>query len=195
MKKATYLLIVVLATLFNSCDTNDDGFYNNVYLNASNLVTFSAQSNYLSGQYFYVEATVPRYLPETGQSNLLDIYQTTNGAQKLSFSYVIERRISPTEWEIVNVPDSSLNIVNGTAQNGAYVYGICLYNQTTEQYEYKVGFPLTATGNYRASFGYNSSSTDIVELRSINQPKDLILNINSTLSNIDNSGYFYFNVN
>lgn len=195
MKKATSLLILLLATLFNACDTNDDGFYNNVYLNASNLVTFSTQTNYLPGQYFYVEANIPRYLPEAGQSNLLDIYQTTNGAQKLSFSYVIERRISATEWEVVTVNDSSLNIVNGTAQNGAYVYGMCVYNATNELYEYNVGFPLTTTGNYRISFGYNSSSTDIVELRSVNEPKDLILNINSTLSNIDNSGYFYFNVN
>ncbi|HOD11057.1 MAG TPA: hypothetical protein PKH91_09970, partial [Flavobacterium sp.] len=75
------------------------------------------------------------------------------------------------------------------------VYGLCEYNSADQTYEYNVGFPLLASGNYRMSFGYNSDSDNSVELRSINNTKEITLNINSPLANLDNNGYFIFNVN
>lgn len=196
MKKISYLAILFSAILFSSCDTNDDGFYNNKIIDVNpGLVIFNNTTNYSIGDYLVLDADFSRYQTEFGQTGLLDIYKTTGNAEFFAFSYVIERKINATEWETIFVDDSQLQINKGNASNGAYVYGLCKYNSTDETYEYNVGFPLLSTGNYRLSFGYNSDSTKNVELRSLNKPKDIKLNLNSAVANLDNSGYFYFNVN
>jgi len=196
MKKLFYIVLFSSSFLFNSCDTNDDGFYNNVYLDATNLVTINTQPSYAVGDYLYVSADFSRYLPDTvNPAALLDVYQTTNGATQFAFSYVIEKKINDTDWEVVTVNDNLLDINQGNAINGAYVYALCQYNTTTENYQYNVGFPLLSTGNYRLSFGYNNSSTTKIELRSLSQPKNLVMNINSTVTGIDSSGYYTFSVN
>lgn len=196
MKKISYLAVLFSTLFFISCDTNDDGFYNNKIIDVNpGLVTFNTTTNYNVGDYLFVDADFSRYQTEVGQTGLLDVYRTTGNAEIFAFSYVIEKQISTTEWETIFVDDSQLQINKGDAQNGAYVYGLCEYNSADETYEYNVGFPLLSTGNYRMSFGYNSDSTKNVELRSINNPKEIKLNLNSAVANLDNSGYFYFNVN
>ena len=196
MKKITYLALLFSTLFFISCDTNDDGFYNNKTIDVNpGLVTFTNTTNYNVGDYLFVDADFSRYQTEIGQTGLLDIYRTTGNAEIFAFSYVIEKQISATEWETIFVDDSQLQINKGDAQNGAYVYGLCEYNSADETYEYNVGFPLLSTGNYRLSFGYNSDSTKNVELRSLSKPKDIKLNLNSAVANLDNGGYFYFNVN
>jgi len=192
MKK---LLVIAFAFLFSNCDTNDDGFYHNIYIDVPNLVTIQTQPTYNVGDYLYVDADFSRYLPEVDQSELLDIYHTSGGATQFTFSYVIERKINATEWEVVAVNDSQLDINKGNAQNGSYVYGICEYNDVDQTYEYNVGFPLLTAGEYRLSFGYNSDSTNSVEIRSESSSKDLIVNINSLAENIDSTGHYYFIVN
>lgn len=192
MKKIHYILLIALAFLVSNCDTNDDGFYNNVFVDIPNLVSIEAHSStYTVGEKLYIDADFSRYLSDGA---LLDIYKTT-GATQFAFSYVIEKQISTTEWEVVTVNDSQLEIVKGDAQNGSYVYGICEYNATDESYEYRVGFPLLSAGNYRMSFGYNSDSPDTVELRSLSPATRLILNINSLITGLDANGYYNFTVN
>jgi hypothetical protein len=192
MKKIHYIVLIVMALLVSNCDTNDDGFYNNVFVDIPNLVSIESHSStYTVGEKLYISADFSRYLSDGA---LLDIYQTT-GATQFAFSYVIEKQISLTEWEVVTVNDSQLDIVKGFAQNGSYVYGICEYNTTDESYEYRVGFPLLTNGNYRMSFGYNSDSPDTVELRSLSPATRLILNINSLITGLDANGYYNFTVN
>ena len=196
MKKISYIALLFIVALFTSCDTNDDTFYKTIYVEGgNNIVTFPSTATYNVGDYFYVNADLARYIPEPGESNLLDIYKTTGNAPTFVFSYVIERKINATEWEVVTVNDNQLDIDAGSAQNGAYVYAICQYNSAEEYYRYNVGFPLLTAGNYRVSFGYNSSSTNSVELVSQNSERNLIVNLNAAVSNLDNAGYFYFNVN
>jgi hypothetical protein len=192
MKKIHYIVLIVMALLVSNCDTNDDGFYNNVFVDIPNLVSIEAHSStYTVGEKLYIDADFSRYLSDGA---LLDIYQST-GSTQFAFSYVIEKQISATEWEVVTVNDSQLDIVKGDAQNGSYVYGICEYNATDETYEYRVGFPLLSTGTYRMSFGYNSDSPDKVELRSLSPATRLILNINSLITGLDANGYYNFAVN
>jgi hypothetical protein len=192
MKKIHYILLITVAFLVSNCDTNDDGFYNNVFVDIPNLVSIEAHSSmYTVGEKLYIDADFSRYLSDGA---LLDIYKTT-GATQFAFSYVIEKQISATEWEVVTVNDSQLDIVKGDAQNGSYVYGICEYNATDESYEYRVGFPLLSTGTYRMSFGYNSDSKDSVELRSLSPATRLILNINSLIAGLDANGFYNFTVN
>ena len=191
MKKIHYILLIAVAFLVSNCDTNDDGFYNNVFVDIPNLVSIEAHSStYTVGEKLYIDADFSRYLSDGA---LLDIYKTTVATQ-FAFSYVIEKQISATEWEVVTVNDSQLEIVKGDAQNGSYVYGICEYNATDESYEYRVGFPLFTAGTYRMSFGYNSDSKDTVELRSLSPATRLILNINSLITGLDANGYYNFTV-
>ena len=193
MKKIHYMLLITVAILVSNCDTNDDGFYNNIFVDVPNLVTIDAHSNvYTVGEKLYINADFSRYLPN-GISTL-DAFHTT-GANQFFFSYVIEKQTSTTTWEVVTVNDSQLDIVKGDAQNGSYIYGICEYNTTNEHYEYRVGFPLLAAGTYRMSFGYNSESVDKVELRSLSPATRLVLNINSAITGLNSNGYYNFTVN
>ena len=193
MKKLHYIALIAVAFLFSNCDTDDDGFYNNVFADVPNLVVMDAHPNtYTVGEKLYLSADFSRYLPEGGTT--LDAFATT-GATEFAFSYVIEKQINATAWEVVTVNDSQLDIVKGNAQNGSYVYGICEYNDADETYEYRVGFPLLAAGTYRLSYGYNSDSLTKVELRSLSPATRLVLNINSTVSGIDANGYYNFTVN
>lgn len=192
MKKLHYILLIAIAFLVTNCDTNDDGFYNNVFADIPNLVSIEPHaSTYTVGEKLYIEADFSRYLSDGA---LLDIYQTT-GATQFAFSYVIEKQINATDWEVVSVSDSQLDIVKGDAQNGSYVYGLCVYNSIDSTYEYRVGFPLLSTGTYRLSFGYNSDSSNSVELRSLSPATRLVLNINSLISGLNSAGYYNFTVN
>ena len=179
--------------LVSNCDTDDDGFYNNVFIDVPNLVAIDPHSStYVVGEKLYISADFSRYLPD-GISTV-DAFHTT-GATEFAFSYVIEKQINATTWEVVSVNDSQLDIVKGDAQNGSYVYGICVYNPADETYEYRVGFPLLSSGNYRLSFGYNSDSVDSVELRSLSPATRLILNINSEVTGLNSDGFYTFTVN
>ena len=179
--------------LVSNCNTNDDGFYNNVFVDVPNLVVMDTHSNiYTVGEKLYVSADFSRYLPDGVTT--LDAFHTT-GATQFAFSYVIEKQTSATTWEVVTVNDSQLDIVKGSSQNGSYVYGICQYNATTEHYEYRVGFPLLSAGTYRLSYGYNSESVDKVELRSLSPATRLVLNINSAATGLNSNGFYNFTVN
>ncbi len=193
MKKTLYIVSLVLATVLSSCDTNDDGFYNNVFVDIPSLVTIDPHSTtYTVGEKIYLNADFSRYQNENGTP--LDLFKTT-GASDFAFSYVIEKQIDANTWEVVYVDNNLLDIVKGTALNGSYVYGLCHLNTVDNTYEYRVGFPLSTSGTYRLSFGYNSDSNTSVELRSESPSTRLILNINSLVSGIDGSGYYHFTVN
>lgn len=190
MKKLHYILLIAVALLVSNCDTNDDGFYNNVFVDIPNLVAIEAHpSTYTVGEKLYVDADFSRYLSDGA---LLDIYQST-GATQFAFSYIIEKQVG-TAWEVVSVNDNQLDIVKGNAQNGSYVYGICEYNTVDQTYEYRVGFPLLSAGTYRLSFGYNSDSLNKVELRSLSPATRIIMNINSLVAGLDANGYYNFTV-
>ena len=192
MKKIHYIVLIAVAFLITNCDTDDDGFYNNVFIDVPNLVTMEPHSStYTVGEKLVLKADFWKILNDGA---LIDIFQTT-GATEFAFSYVIERQVNATEWEVVSVSDSQLDIVKGNAQNGSYVYGICEYNPTDETYEYEVGFPLLSAGTYRLSYGYNSDSKNSVELRSLSPKKRLIMNINSLVTGLNADGYYNFTVN
>lgn len=198
MKKLAYLFLVFVAVFFAGCDTNDDTFYKTIYVEGgNNIVRIQTQSSYSVGDYLYVTADLSRYIPEPGQTQtaFLDIYKTTGNAQTFVFSYVIERKINATDWEVVTVNDNQLDVNAGSAQNGIYVYAICQYNPADEYYRYDVGFPLLTAGEYRLSMGYNSSSTNSVELVSQNSSKNLIVNLNAAVDNLDSAGFYHFTVN
>lgn len=191
MKKLHYILLFAVAFLVSNCDTDDDGFYNNVFVDVPNLVTMDAHSTtYTVGEKLFLNADFSKIVNDGA---LLDVFQTT-GANQFAFSYLIEKQVG-ADWQVVSVNDSQLDIQKGNAQNGSYVYGICQLNDINQHYEYRVGFPLLAAGTYRLSYGYNSDSLNSVELRSLSPSGRVILYINSTVSGVDANGYYHFTVN
>jgi hypothetical protein len=193
MTKFRYIFLLIISLSLTNCDTDDDGFYNTVYIDLDNLLTIEPHSTtYNVGEYLRIMADFSRFQNENGQQ--LDIYATTGGASEFNFSYVIEKQTSDV-WNVVTVLDSQLDIDEGDAQNGSYVYGHCIYNSTSQSFKYNVGFPLLAAGNYRLRFGYNSETSTNVILRSNSTPGKLILNIDSSVVGLNSGGYYNFTVN
>jgi hypothetical protein len=199
MKKLHNFFLIILASLFlNSCDTNDNTFYNDVFATVPNLVQVDVPvTGFNVNDHLYVNCSVDRFLDEANQANPLDIRATTGNAATLNFSYVLEKKISATEWETIDFSaNSNVVIVNGSYESGSFVLGKAAYNATLEKYEYRIGLPLQTAGDYRLSFGYNSSSANQIELRSSSIGKNIFLNIFTTESNsiLDSQGYFNFTV-
>lgn len=193
MKKFTYLAIALSALFLTSCD-DEDGFYNEKYIDVPNLVQVEAQDVYQVGDNMYIFADFSRYLDEPGFSTPLDIFQTTSGAQGFVFSYTFEREVSPGVWQPVSTTAQEMDVINGSVQAGSFVLATAVYDASDESYEYYAGFPLDVVGNYRISFGVNSDSTNEIELRSKTQGNNLFLNIISDTSQLDNSGFYHFTV-
>lgn len=194
MKTLKYYFLLTASLLFlSSCDTNDDGFYNVVYLHATDLVKVETQPSYNVGDYLFVTADFSRYQEEAGQTELLDIYKTTGNATKFNFSYVLERKMTDGTWELVSIPTNTLQIIKGDALSGSYVSGNCVFNAADDTYEYNVGIPLNVAGDYRLSYGYNTTSNE-VEMISNSTGLNLFMDILTT-TNYNSPPYFLFTVN
>ncbi|RZJ67306.1 MAG: hypothetical protein EOO50_06060 [Flavobacterium sp.] len=192
MKKIKYFAFALSALLLTGCD-DEDGFYNEKYVDVANLVSISTQPSYSVGEYIYVQADFSRYLEEPGQTTDLDIFTTTSGAPGFVFSYIIEKENGGV-WTAVESTTNTLNIIDGTAQTGGFILATAVYDATDESYEYNIGFQLATAGNYRISFGVNSSSTNEIELRSKSPANKLFLNLISDTTQL-NGGYYTFTVN
>lgn len=199
MKTIKYFLFFAIGLVaLNSCDTNDDGFYNAIYLDSdtNDLVAIeNRKSEYSTSDSLYVISKFSRYQNEKGQTKPLDIYKTTGGAAAFNFSYVLEIK-NGADWEVVKIPTEVLKIKKGKAVSGDFVYGSCVYNSTNkndEYYEYHVGMPLSKTGDYRFRFGYNSDSNK-VELVSESLGTNLAMVIFSPTSNLNAERYYTFTV-
>lgn len=194
MKTIQYFFLLTLGLFMaTSCDTNDDGFYNTVYLHSSNLIATDTQLSYSVGDHLYINSDFSRFQDEAGQTEALDIRKTTGNAEEFNFSYVLERK-NGANWELVEITTSQLDIIKGNAVSGAYIYGSAIYNPNNENYEYSVGMPLAQAGEYRLSFGYNSGSNE-VELISKSTGLNLSLTIFTTTNSINSEGYYLFTVN
>ncbi len=186
-------LLILICLVALGCDSNDDGFYNTKYVNASNLVVLETQPGYQIDDVLYVSAEIPNLLQEAGHSNLLDVRKSTGNAPKFDFSYLIERESAPGVWEVVDVSDDFIEDL-GSHEVGAYVQGILDFDAASQSYRYRGGVRLTESGNYRLSYSLNSSAFDRVALRSRSGGNNLTLNIFSTTNALNTEGYYLFSV-
>lgn len=179
---------------FVACDTNDDGFYNEVYVDIPNLVTVQSMP-ITSGQHLYVSATFSRFLVEPGHSSPLDIYETTGGAPGFSFTYVLEKKQGP-EWQPVQVSPNMLDVQDGSLEaNPFFLIAHSEYRAETEMYRYNIGIQLETPGEYRLHFNADADPKRQAELRSESVGNNLKLNISSTVEQLDVNGFYSFTVN
>lgn len=198
MKKIQFIFsIITLALFLNGCDTNDNTFYNDVFVTSPDLVRIEASlTGYHLGDKIYVSSSIDRLLQVNEHANLIDIRQSTGDADRFNFSYVLERKINATDWEVVNVNPTAIDLQAGAILGGSFYYASAVYSGVTDSYEFRAGIPLLAVGEYRLSFGYNSSEAQIIEIRSESNGNNLFLNIYSDEANnlLNPQGYFVFNV-
>ncbi|MBS1534580.1 MAG: hypothetical protein JST78_05830 [Bacteroidetes bacterium] len=195
MKTLQYFFFMALGTVLMAadCSNKDSEFYNDVFVSSPELVSVYTDDTLPTNPVIIVEADIDRLLTIPGKTNPLDIFKTTGGATKLQFSYEIEK-LSGTEWIPISIQESQLLIERGQAYGGDFVFGKCVYNSTTDLYEFKVRLSGLTSGNYRLSFGYNSLSTTDVEFRSESIGNNLFLNLNSRYSGLDAGGYYPFTI-
>lgn len=192
MKNIIYTL--VLALFFSACNTNDDTFYNDKNISIPNLVQVEVPFIPLHvNDYLYVHSFINRLQSEPNQTTLLDLRKSTGNADRFLFSYFLEKKISATEWAYVNIDKNTIIIDKGDASTGQYILANALFNSTTDEYEYRVGIPMLSTGEYRLSFD-SDPSNNMIQLRSNSINNNLFLNIDTTSSTIDGTGFYYFSV-
>lgn len=195
MKKIIALFVLAFTTPFISCDTNDDDFYNTEYVRVNGLINIETQSNYQVGDKLFINCNANRLVTEVGQTTPLDIRKTTNNAPSLSFSYVLEKQTSPTEWTTVSIPNSQIDLTAGAIESVGFYMATATYNGLTDSYQFNAGLPLLSAGTYKLSYGYNSSATDVVELRSNSRSSDITLMIYTTSNAVNSEGIYIFTVN
>lgn len=192
--KITFLLVLFVAT-FTACNTNDDDFYNTTYVTIPNLVQIQTQSNYVDGDYLFVTSMINRFQNEPNQTSLLDLRKSSNNTDAFKFSYLLEKKINATDWQLVDASPSNRIVISGQFETGSFFDASATFNALNDKYEFQTGIKLTTIGQYRLSFGYNSSATNLVELRSNSVNGAIFININSTINNLDSDGYYNFTVN
>ena len=192
MKKFKYIL-PLLAILFIACDSNDDGFYNTIYIDTANLVQIEQLADYEVNDIIYVNALIPNLLSEPGEISLLNLRKTTGNADTFEFTYFLERQQNE-EWLPVDVTTSYQSDA-GQFNTGSFVQALPQYMAQEEAYIYRGGIKLLQTGNYRLSFGYNSTAVDKVELASNSRNNNITVKISSSTNQVDSNGYYNFTVN
>jgi hypothetical protein len=131
---------------------------------------------------------------EANQPTLLDLRKSTGNADSFTFSYLIEKQVNATDWVLVDAGPANRVLVSGAFETGSFYNATAIFNSITDKYEYRAGIKLPSAGQYRLSFGYNSSSTNSVELRSDSIGNNLAISINSIAPILSSDGYYSFTV-
>ncbi|NJB36610.1 hypothetical protein [Croceivirga sp. JEA036] len=143
MKKILGILSLCGLILVGSCISDDDFFV--PLLTIEDAFTFENQENYQVGDTIYFTFEFSRYLPEDGQPNLLDIFESTG---ETDFYYDVEfskfssfsnsyQRIFAEESNYYS-PDGETNLAS--------------YNPDTETYTSTTAIVLVEPGEYLLNF-------------------------------------------
>lgn len=193
MKTIKYILPAFFLLFLASCDSDDDGFYNTKYIQTEGLMQVEPSAGYAVGDIIWVDAYVPKLLTEPGQASLLDVVETT-AADTFDFSYTLEKKDALGEWQVYDVTGQ---FVDGTghALVGYFVQGFLEYDTALEKYQYRGGINLTEAGEYRLNFSNTGTYYNKVALHSNSIDNKVILNLFSTSTSLDSSGFYSFTVN
>lgn len=191
--KTFKILLLLISFTFLSCDSDDDGFYNSEYLTIPNLVTIETQSSYAVNDYLYINSLINRLQTEENQTTLLDLRKSTGNAPSFNFNYLLERKVG-ADWVLVTLSNANSTVTEGHLLIGGFYDAYADFDQVTDSYRFRAGIKLENAGEYRLSFGYNSSNAG-VDLRSNSTGNNIFLNIFSPISNLNNEGFYLFTVN
>jgi hypothetical protein len=192
--KKSIVYFSALTLLLAACDTNDDAFYNTKYVKSQdNLVSIATQTDYDIDDVLYINVNIPREVQVQGEPGLLNVFETTGGAQRFIYSYYLEKKISETTWELIDMT----NLFVGGDDNGiagSFVQGVAKLNTLGTAYQSTGGIRLTQNGTFRITFSLNSSAPDRIGLRSDSRNNNITLILSSDANAIDGSSSYTFTV-
>jgi hypothetical protein len=195
MSKKFKYIFPVFALLFLACDSDDDGFYNTVYVQSQELMTIENPSaTYNVGDVIQVSANIPRLLDEPGMAEPLDLRETSH-ADSFQFSFLVEKQNANGEWELFDVTDDYVPGTEGTAYVNYYVQGILDFDAVADSYLYNGGVRFDEPGTYRLNFSNNTNYFDKVYFQSNSENNNIVIDIFSASANLNNVGVFQFTVN
>lgn len=191
-----YIFPAIALLILTGCDSDDDGFYNTVYVDATNLVTIETSNAITLGNPFIVDAEIPNLLDEPGFDEPLDLRQTTGNAEAFKFSYVIEKQ-NGSDWVPVDMTGllAIMDSEMGSATAGYFVDARAEFYENMDAYRYRGGVILEETGTYRFTYSYNSSRNDGVEIFSISPGNNIDVKIFSASDQLNGDGAYIFTVN
>lgn len=185
-------LLPILAIFASSCTNNDDGFYNETYIQAqNNLVSIEQQPSYAVNDAIYINAIIPRLLQEKDFPTFLDVRQSTGNADKFNLTVILEKKATDGTWQYVDLTNKYI-VDEGIGIAGTFVKGTLVYNNSFEEYRWRGGISLTEIGDYRMGFGITSSASRIIEMRSESPGQNLQMNLKTSADALDGSGRYNF---
>ena len=195
MKKIQYTIATVFIVMLASCSSKDNDFYNEIAISVPEIVTIESPTSLLVNDTVWMQANFSRYLQEANQSKLLDVYATTGAAPSFAFPFFIEKKQGNGDWTFYPLGNNLVEKKGRAREYSGYYVGTSLYNEQNLLYEFRSGFRLTEAGEYRLNFGFESIANRSVTLRSSSAAQQLFLNIRSSVSALNSSGYYTFTVN
>lgn len=148
MKTHTFILLVCIGLLLQSCFSYDDG-YDNRYkeLQLTDAFTFENNKNYTVGDTIFVELSFSRYLEEEGFSNLLDVYESTDSEE---FSYPLDLLKLSTISDSYVFTEIAPQFIFAEKGTIGEFYGInAKLNEVKDMYESRIGIILVEAGEFR----------------------------------------------
>lgn len=154
MKKIIGILVVVLGGLIwiQCSPPDDDVYWDSVQLVIEDHLKVENTENYIVGDTLFFELDFSRYLPEAGESSLLDVYETS-GASEFSYSFNVSKYSAFSEsYQDVWLDDKYVIAEKGIADYSSEVSVIL--NSETNIYESRIGIVLAEEGEYQLDFDY-----------------------------------------
>ncbi|MBU3682358.1 MAG: hypothetical protein FGM16_10535 [Flavobacterium sp.] len=195
MKRIQLLLFFVFGIGVTACSSKDSDFYNEIAITVPEIVTLENQNSYQINDTVWIQSNFSRYLQESNQTKLLDVYATTGEASGFIFPFFIEKKQTNGDWTFYALGTNLIEKKGISQEYSGYYVGTSVYNNAGEKYEFRSGIKLTEAGEYRLNFGYESIANRSVTLRSTSTAKQLFINIRSSVSALNSSGYYPFIVN
>ncbi len=172
--------------LFFNCSEPEDIYMGSKNIKASNLIQIETLPSYKLNDLVYINASFSRYLPEEGYTDLLDIYNTTK-SKEYSFDFLLEKKSAYETWTPINI-GNKIVVNKGKSYGINSNIGICVFNPESNKYEFRAGIPLLETGEFRLRISNNLYPLDT-------NSSNISVHIYTTISQVDDQGYYSFKVN
>lgn len=186
MKKIlNYVTAFLSLIVLSSCGEPDEIVMGSKTITIDNAIQIEAKSSYQLNDVLYVNATFSRYLQEKGFVTLLDIYKSTS-SDEYYFHFYLEKKSAYGTWSTIDLGEN-LILEKGKLNNYYGNSALCILDQVTNLYEFRVGIPLLEKGTYRLNISNTISP-------SYANNSFIAANIETTIKDVDENGSFNFSV-
>lgn len=190
MKKTLFILIAIV---FTSCSsTDEDSYYQrNIKLNVNNYIKVYTQNSYNVGDKLFIESRFNKLQDESGYSNKLDIFKTTNTRQ-YGFYISLEKKVFNGNWTTINLNNTDFE--SGGLGNYNFNNAICELNQSNTFYEFYKGLILQESGQYRLTISSIIDPFYTNNYYSYSGGNNILVSFFTTIENVPGNSY-QFTVN